>query len=374
LLTFLILIFVRPFVSSLAFPYLNLIYSELLFIFLGAYFINKKPLFLKPKALINPVILFFLALSISLIFSQNKVNSLSEFYKYISGLLLFLIAANLSEKEELLVKQTIIVTGLAISLLAIYQYFFGFKNLLDYILSNNIHSFFISDYLANKRVFVPFVTPGILGGYLAMVIPLFFIKKNRRWFILLIFFALFLTKSLGAFLSLFFGLIIYFYLRERLKKSIIFYLLGSFIFMAVVFVLRFEAGREHTQPFFSMVMRLSYWKDAFGIIKTHPLVGIGLGNFDLNVSRYAHNSYLQIWVETGILGLLSFIWIIYSVLKTSFKDLTQSLDRNQSLCLLVAGIVFLIHNFLDFTFFLPEVVYIWWVILGLISAQCRKQA
>jgi len=146
------------------------------------------------------------------------------------------------------------------------------------------------------------------------------------------------------------------------------------MFMVIIFILRSAPYRQHTQPFFSMIMRLNYWKDAFEIIKRHPLVGVGLGNFNLKFSRYAHNSYIQIWAEMGILGLCAFIWVIYTTLTTSLKNLTKSPNRSQDVYLFIAGIIFLIHNFLDFTFFLPEVVFIWWIILGLMVDPNREDA
>lgn len=370
---FLILIFIRPFISSLAFPYVNFVYSVALLILLVTYTIYKKLLFQKNKILIYPFILFSLSLVISMIFSQNKLNSFSEVYKYITGILLFFIAASLSGEDKILTMRIITLAGLAISFLAIYQYFFGFKHVSDYLLNNKLSSPFVLDYLSRKRVFLPFVTPGILGGYLAMIIPLALINKNRAWFILPIFFALLLTKSLGALLSLFCALIIYFCLRGKLKKTKVFFLLGLLISAVIIFILRSLAQKEHTQPIFSMLMRLNYWKGAWEVIKAHPLVGVGLGNFNLKMSRYAHNAYLQIWAEMGILGLVSFIWIIYAVFKSCYKNLTEFLYKNQITALVAASSVFLIHNFFDFSFFLPEVVYIWWVILGLIVAIGTKK-
>ncbi|MDD5477936.1 MAG: O-antigen ligase family protein [Candidatus Omnitrophica bacterium] len=373
LLILLAAIFIRPFISSQAFPYLNFIYSTGLLIFLGIYVIYKKLLFSKLQVLIYPVLLFILALFISLIFSQNKVNSLAELYKYITGLLLFLIAASLSEDDKSLAIQAIMLTGLAVSLLAIYQYFLGFSRVSDYLVNNNGLLFpFASDYLARRRVFLPFVTPGVLGGYLAMVIPLFLINKNRIWLILPVFLALFLTGSLGAFLSLFCALIICFCLRGKIKKSKIAILSGLFISIIIIFIYRSATRIEHIQPFFSTVMRLNYWKEALGIIQAHPLAGVGLGNFNLKASRYAHNSYLQIWAEMGMLGLFAFNWIAYTVLKSCIKNLAQLPYKRQTACLLVASLVFLIHNFSDFTFFLPEVVFVWWVILGLITSLDKK--
>ena len=175
----LIVIFIRPFICALAFPYLNFVYSLTLLIFLGAYLTYRKPSFTKIQAPIYPFILFYLGLCVSVIFSQDKSNSLAQLYQYISGLSLFLIAASLSGKDKLLTIQTVILAGLVVSFLAIYQYLFGFKHVLDYLSTNKLSFPFILDYLQRKRVFSPFVTPGALGGYLAMSVPLSLTNKNR---------------------------------------------------------------------------------------------------------------------------------------------------------------------------------------------------
>jgi putative inorganic carbon (HCO3(-)) transporter len=373
-LFFLIAIFFRPFISSAAFPYLNLIYTCLLLVFLGMYVIYKRLSFARLPTLVCPIILFVLALLISLIFSQNRSDSLSELYKYISGLLLFLVAASLSEKEKSVTIRVIVEAGLIISFLAIYQYFFGFRHVLNYLSDNKLSPPFALDYLTRKRVFLPFVTPGILGGYLAMTIPLLLINKNRFWLMLPVLLALFFTKSLGAFLSLFCALIIYVCVRKKIKMSHLLGLLGLFLLIIIILIWRSGTQKEYIQPIFSTMMRLNYWKGTLEIIKAHPLVGVGLGNFNLKLSRYAHNSYLQIWAEMGILGLVSFVWIICVVIRSYFKNSAELLYKNQATCLFVASSVFLIHNFLDFTFFLPEVVFVWWVILGLIMVGDQKNS
>lgn len=370
LLIILIIIFLRPFICALAFPYLNWIYSLALLIFLGAYLVYKKPAFTRIQNLIYPVILFYLVLCLSVIFSQDKSNSLAQLYQYISGLSLFLIVASLSEKEKSLAIQTVILAGLVISFLAIYQYFFGFKHVLDYLSTNKFSFSFVLDYLQRKRVFLPFVTPGVLGGYLAMIMPLSLTDKNRIWLMILIFTALLLTKSLSAFLSLFCALIIYFGVQGKLKKTNILLLAGIFLLIIVMIIERSATERGYLRPAFSAIMRLNYWQESLAIIKAHPFIGVGLGNFNLQNSRYAHNSYLQIWAEIGIFGLFSLIWIVAAVFKNCLKNLRQSLDKRQIAGLLAASVVFLMHNFLDFTFFLPEISLIWWVVLGcLFNAQ-----
>ena len=128
------------------------------------------------------------------------------------------------------------------------------------------------------------------------------------------------------------------------------------IFFVFIFALRQAQAKEYTLPMFSFLGRLNYWQAALELIKMHPFKGVGLENFNLVKSRYAHNSCLQIWAEMGILGIISFLWLIIAMLK-SYKK--------QDPCIVTAWVVFLIHNFMDFTFFLPEVSLIWWVILGL---------
>ena len=385
------LIFIRPFISSLGFVYLNLIYSIILLGFLTFWLIHtwifRKDIPLgKIKALRNPLILLLLALLISIIFSTDNINSLRELYKYISGLLIFLVAISLSYEERIRVIKTIILGGFLISLLAIYQYFFGFHHVLDYLARDKTLSSFALDYIQRKRVFFPFVTPNTLAGYLAMIIPLILVlwDKQRKiflnpllFFLIPVAFALFLTQSLGALISLFLALGLYFYLprifgklrglQGNLGKKRILLITGLMITIGLVFFLRQMATKQHILPVTSLFMRLNYWIDTLRIIKTAPLQGLGLGNFNLVSSRYAHNSYLQIWAEMGIVGIASFLWLILIVFKSALKNFKDSLDKQQIAGLITASTVFLIHNFVDFSFFLPEVALIWWIILGLSS-------
>jgi len=366
----LILIFIRPFISSLAFPFLNSLYSNFFLVFIIIWLFVKGVSLNKIQTLKYPLISFCLVLIISVVFSIDKLNSLKELYKYISGLLLFLIAASLAYKDKIRLIHTIILTGLIISLLAIYQYSFGFQHLLSYVAKEKITDFFTLHYLENKRPFFPFVTPNTLAGYIAMIIPLALINKNKIWFIIPLSLAFLLAKSLGALLSLFLGLVIYFYLQGKLEKRKVLFLIGLLIIIGLVFMARLMSQKQYFRPIFSAGIRLNYWKDTLRIIKSHLLTGVGIGNFNLMQSRYAHNSYLQIWAEMGILGIASIIWLIIILFKSAFKNIKASLNKNLIISLFAANAAFLIHNLVDFSFFLPEVSLIWWVILGLLYANC----
>jgi putative inorganic carbon (HCO3(-)) transporter len=287
-----------------------------------------------------------------------------ELYKYLTGLLLFAVVAPLGIKQKLTLNRVLVFAGLVIAVSAIYQYFFGLRRLAEFLAQNPAPPPFASDYIKFRRAFFPFVTPNTLGGYIGMIIPLALVEKKTRWFIIPIFFALILTKSLGAFLSLFLGLTLYFYFLNKLNKHKIIYLTLTLTVLILIFILRISAQKQNVQPLFSTFMRLNYWAETFRVIKTFFFTGVGLGNFNIPQSRYVHNSFLQIWAEMGIFGLLGFIWLSGSILKPTFKIKQDSIYKNLANCSVASASIFLLHNLVDFTFFLPEVSLIWWVILA----------
>lgn len=175
-----ILIFICPFISSLAFPYLRLIYSLILLSLLLFWIILRGFPKERIKAIQYPFFLFCFALIISVSLSVNKLSSLIEFYKYIIYLLVFLISLSLADKQRAKLISTIIFSSFIISVLAIYQYFFGFQHLINYIDIKRITDPFVIDYITNRRVFFPFVTPNALAGFLIIAMPLILTIKKRE--------------------------------------------------------------------------------------------------------------------------------------------------------------------------------------------------
>jgi len=364
----LILLFIRPFISSLAFPSANLIYSSFLGGFLLIWIISKGLPIKEIKPTKLPLLFFMLSLFISIIFSANRINSLGELYKYTTGILILLVGISLPWEDRHKVIRVIILAGFVISIIAIYQYFFGFAHLTAYTAKKGITDPFVMDYMANKRIFFPFITPNTLAGYLILIAPLtLIIKGKEKWLALVtIFFAILLTKSVGALLSLMAGVGFYLYLKKKITWKKIVLLAALLAILIFVAILRQSAIKEYMQPIFSLSRRVLYWKDACKIILSHFFTGVGIGNFNLVFSRYAHNSYLQLWAEAGFFGIASFLWLLVAIFKTSLQNLNNSPHKKEITYLAVASFIFLIHNLMDFTFFLPEVGMMWWVILGLL--------
>lgn len=366
LTTLLILIFVRPFISSLAFPCADLIYSVFLIIALLCWVLLRGFPIEKIGPLKYPLLLFICAIIISTLFSLDKSAAFKELLKYAINILIFLASASLANKEKTKIIRTIVMAGFIIGFLAIYQYFFGFQHLADYVSKQGIDGQFTLDYINRKRVFFPFITPNALAGYLIMVIPLTIIYKDAFWLLIPISLSLFLTQSLGGFLSLFMGIAICSYLQGRLRKRSLVILSGLLLMGGIIFIIRLQMPGQHLRPLFSAVTRVTYWQETIELIKSHPLIGMGPGNFNLSHSRYAHDSYLQLWAEAGIFGLCSFIWLIFSIVKSNVKSLKNGPSKTPITLPLTSCVAFLIHNIVDLTFFLPEVSFIFWVLSGLL--------
>jgi O-antigen ligase len=80
--------------------------------------------------------------------------------------------------------------------------------------------------------------------------------------------------------------------------------------------------------------RLEAWRAAWMIFRDHPLTGVGRGNYWRIVTEYAdgvrvnrvaslhghpHNVFFELAASKGILGLLSFLFIVAAVLRIFFK-------------------------------------------------------
>ena len=102
--------------------------------------------------------------------------------------------------------------------------------------------------------------------------------------------------------------------------------------------------------------RESLWTVATHIVRDHPVAGVGAGNFvivepeyafrDINLPRVdlvvrpelAHNSYLQVLAELGVVGLAAFLAVIGGSLLSALRAArTFAMSRDRELDLLSRG-------------------------------------
>jgi O-antigen ligase len=132
-------------------------------------------------------------------------------------------------------------------------------------------------------------------------------------------------------------------------------------------IFTFQAGGDAS--------RFAMWQGAWAMIKENPFLGKGLGTFMAYFPRYApnlgiqyaHNSFLQIWTETGIFSLLSFLGFLISLLYLCIKVFKKSQDF--ILLGLICGIFgFLVHSFFDAHFYSLQLSVFFWSMAGIAQA------
>ena len=85
----------------------------------------------------------------------------------------------------------------------------------------------------------------------------------------------------------------------------------------------------------SNAQRIEIWKASLESIKEHPLLGVGIGNFPVVLNQIiflaragssAHNIYLHIATEMGILALTVAVWFFWLVFKKSYDNFVSEKD------------------------------------------------
>jgi O-antigen ligase len=116
----------------------------------------------------------------------------------------------------------------------------------------------------------------------------------------------------------------------------------------------------------SASLRIESWKRGFRDWQERPLLGYGITG-----SVFMDAQYPRILVETGILGLLAFGWLIYAlfqVLLSSWKDQEDDLLCGLSVGLLAGLVGLLVHAIGANTFIIVRIMEPFWFFSGIIIA------
>ena len=125
--------------------------------------------------------------------------------------------------------------------------------------------------------------------------------------------------------------------------------------------------------------RIGIWKDTLRLIRDFPLLGSGLGTFELLYRGYqtvvvtsnvdhAHNDYLEFASDTGVIGAaLLFLPILYLLARMviSFLDDPRSYRRAVTLGCIGSTTAILLHSVTDFNLQIPANALVFAVVLGI---------
>jgi len=130
-------------------------------------------------------------------------------------------------------------------------------------------------------------------------------------------------------------------------------------------------------------MRLSIDRDALRMFANKPVLGWGLGTFPVVYPQYrsfytnffvneAHNDYLQLLCEVGLLGFGTMVWFLVVVYRSAMRKIANWMSDVSGAVTLactlgLTGI--LVHSLLDFNLQIPANAALFYVLCTLAAAK-----
>jgi len=336
---------------------------------------NNAHLFLLLFVLFNALSLFN-----SGVYFRKSFNTL--FFKWWEYILIFLVVedALITQQKVRKAIRIFLVVAAVVGIDAFFQKVSGF------------------DFLRHKQI--GFIEEGVyaltgsfnhynsFSAYLISVLPLaivLFVDKLQKiivrigvfLLIVLLIGALLFTFSRGGWVGFLAAGLLMNFLLPRKKISLA--MLSLFMFSLVIFssigkraIFIFQGGGD--------MGRFEIWRSTWIMIKENPFLGKGIGTYMDYLSKYspslgaqyAHNSFLQIWAETGIFSLLSFLCFIFTLVWQGIKAF--KITHNYLLLGILSSLFgFLTHSFFDNHFYSLQLSMLFWVFLGILSVCSSRK-
>ncbi len=247
-----------------------------------------------------------------------------------------------------------------------------------------------------------FGNPNPLAGYANLIIPVSFgmlMTSVYLWeritlgiFTVLSIIIWILTFSRSAWFSLILTMILVFSLIKVKKKIVVLVLVVFFAISAILFLssntnIRDKFIRTTTLNATKLALepRALCYPIGMNMVKDDLILGIGIGNYPLLIKKYTkvyeltysqvydltrhhlHNLYLQLFVETGFMGLSAFVFWLVCIVKYLMNSL-KSLENSRHYWLfvgLMGGVIVYLFNNLADVLTVHGIHLQWGIILGL---------
>ncbi len=135
--------------------------------------------------------------------------------------------------------------------------------------------------------------------------------------------------------------------------------------------------------------RKNVWVASFEIFKENLWFGIGPGDrtFKVVYPFYQRGGYdalgaysipLEIAVELGILGLASFLWILWTTGVWGISMWRKLIDKSPQTavllaCCLTSLVGLMVQGFVDTIWYRPQVQLLWWLALAMVAGICVEE-
>ncbi|WP_202710517.1 O-antigen ligase family protein [Sporosalibacterium faouarense] len=329
------------------------------------------------------LLIFGILVFLNTVLSIDPNGSFRDFSLHMASLgMIFVFTNSRKTKQDMyLINVVLVLVALTVSIYGISQYVNGVEMGSGWVDPTQNPDL-------TTRVFATFENPNLLAEYLIMIFPvglaLIFYNKSifKRLFFsaatFIILITIGLTYSRGGWLGLMVGIIVFLFLVNR--KALL-----ALIPVGMVGVLFLPASIIHrvmTLGSFqdtSIIYRLNLLSKSVNIVKDFWYSGIGLGYIPFQqiiplyirtmAPYHTHNLYLQIAIEMGVVGIIVFLLLIFSLMKMSIKLSFNSESRfigifTAAYAASLSGI--LVHGIAEHIFFNPKIIMAFWLIVGIL--------
>ena len=126
--------------------------------------------------------------------------------------------------------------------------------------------------------------------------------------------------------------------------------------------------------------RLKAWTNVAPFFREKPLFGHGLSTIDIELGYQSHNDFLRLLVETGAVGFIAYLYLIFRLVRVTWKDYRLARDgltRGFQVGLLALIVGFVIREAADNTLRNTVVmVYFWFfiaVVRNMINLETKEE-
>lgn len=369
------------------------------FLAVGIWLIHKISLrqrFLYPQniPILRPIGLFFFATALTLPTAYSVSAGINEWVKWAEILLLIYIVADYGKSRRDWLVLGLVIAAVSQALIGLYEFRGGSGAAHLWILD---FRFF--------RAFGSFGQPNPFGAFMGLVLPLalgaawgylneaWHKRRHSTWHtdaILCLFYSLsalilllglLVSWSRGAWLGFgVVGMVLLWLAPPRLWQGTLLLIAASILIGILWFTGRIppqiaQRITDFQQDFtgfqdvrgvvisdenYAVVERLAHWQSALDMAKSHPWLGVGFGNYEIAYPDFAlinwplalghaHNYYLNLVAETGLIGLAAYLLMWIGVLWMTWRLLrqTQGIQRGLALGLMGAWIQISVHSLVD---------------------------
>ncbi len=349
--------------------------------------LGENPLPLPPIIFFGLLLSWFLSLLLSLFLAGDWTLGLRKFVFLINlfSLVFIWYALGTSREKRQILLEWLIKGGMGAALIGLTffaaPWFWGVARVFHFLVERLL-PFFLGERLtgivaANASLLVniggetwlrvtaffpdPHVAAFFFGITACLSLGLFLETQKRFWLIgaILLLLADLLTFSRGGYIGLLGASFIFlFFLPSKTWPGKLLLLFMAF------FPLFFWFGMPIFERFVSAFTladasstdRLLLWQTAWDTWLTHPLFGVGLGNYaewihpgvGATLPYYAHNLYLDVIVEIGVVGLIFFLGLIGYAVQRVWQEARSG---GIALGVLAALVLYLTHSLFETALF-----------------------